>query len=105
MFGAFRPSSTSLGGLLWKTPYRLSPTRKANHRQRLKAVDEVIAAVASSGVQTRSLARAMALPTEAEMSPTDKYTTFSVRSRGYRKGVHKVPKWTRMTMRENPKGF
>ncbi|KIY35020.1 50S small subunit ribosomal protein L31 [Cryptococcus gattii E566] len=112
MFGAFKPTSFVSGGLLWKNPWRLSPTRKANQRKRLKRVDDVISMVAESGVTTRSLVKALALPTEAEMSPRgqkrgreDKYTTFSKRDPGYRKSQHKVPKWTRLTLRENPKGF
>lgn len=40
--------------------------------------------------------RAMLLPKEHEMVPKDKYTVFSSTSRGYRKGIHKVPKWTRV---------
>ena len=117
-----------------KSPWRLSPTRKAGHRARLKAVDSVIAAVAESGVQTRSLEVAKALPKEHEMSPKgnltqpprlfvteipdqdmgtvlwagevddadrplDKYTVFSKKHKGYRKGIHKVPKWTRVGRR------
>jgi hypothetical protein len=50
-----------------KSPFRLSPTRKANLRKRLRRVDDVIAAVAESGVETRSLSRAIALPKEHEM--------------------------------------
>lgn len=69
MFGAFRPSATALGGLLWKSPYRLSPTRKANLRKRLQRVDSVIAAVAESGVQTKSLVKCLSLPKESEMAP------------------------------------
>lgn len=76
MFGAFRPTSVSLGGLLWyvmcycsalflskrlvlcrKTPWKLSVTRKANVRKRLKAVDAVIEAVRVSGVECSSLVR------------------------------------------------
>jgi hypothetical protein len=67
MFGALRPSSVLNGGLLWKVPYRLSNTRKANLRQRLKRVDSVIAAVAESGVECRALTRALELPKESEM--------------------------------------
>jgi len=105
MFGAFRPTSVSLGGLLWKTPWKLSVTRKANARARLKKVDAVIEAVRASGVECASLARALELPKEHEMPAKDKYTVFSPNSKGYRKGIHKVPKWTRLTLRTNPKGF
>lgn len=90
MFGAFRATSVLGSGLLWsvlpairplkgnkecadsfthrKSPFRLSPTRKANLRKRLRRVDDVIAAVAESGVETRSLSRAIALPKESEMA-------------------------------------
>ncbi|KAI6006053.1 mitochondrial ribosomal protein L31 [Pisolithus albus] len=105
MLGAFRPTSVSYGGLLWKVPWKLSPTRKANARARLKRVDAVIEAVRESGVQCNALDRALQLPREHEMHPRDKYTIFSAGSRGYRKGIHKVPKWTRLTLRVNPKGF
>jgi Mitochondrial ribosomal protein L31 len=30
------------------------------------------------------------------MDPKDKYTVFSPHHRSYRKGIHKVPKWTRV---------
>ncbi|ORY41451.1 putative MRPL31-mitochondrial ribosomal protein, large subunit [Leucosporidium creatinivorum] len=105
MFGPFRQSATAFGGLLWKSPWRMSKTRKMRARLRLKAVDDVIATVEASGVQTHSLVRALALPTEQEMHPKDKYTTFSRTDPGYRKSMHKVPKWTRITSRTNPLGF
>ena len=31
------------------------------------------------------------------MAPRDKYTVFTRWARGYRKGIHKVPKWTRVS--------
>ncbi|EJF65663.1 mitochondrial ribosomal protein L31 [Dichomitus squalens] len=105
MFGAFRPTQTNLVGLLWKTPWKLSRTRKANVRARLKQVDSVIEAVRASGVQCKALDQALELPKEHEMPPRDKYTVFSRHTKGYRKGIHKVPKWTRLTLRTNPKGF
>ncbi|WVQ84616.1 hypothetical protein IAT38_006771 [Cryptococcus sp. DSM 104549] len=105
MFGAFRATQSLGSGLLWKSPWRLSPTRKANQRKRLKRVDDVITALSDTGLTTRSLTKALALPTEDEMRPKDKYTTFSKHDRGFRKSMHKVPKWTRLTLRENPKGF
>ncbi|PWN19941.1 60s ribosomal protein l31 [Microstroma glucosiphilum] len=105
MFGVFRPSPVSMGGLLWKVPYRLSPTRKSRVRLRLKAVDDVISTVQASGVHCKALDRALELPKESEMEARDKYTTYSPKGRDFRKGVHKVPKWTRLTLRTNPKGF
>ncbi|THU99386.1 mitochondrial 54S ribosomal protein YmL31 [Dendrothele bispora CBS 962.96] len=105
MVGPFQASHVNLGGLLWKIPWRLSATRKANARARLKKVDAVIEAVRASGVQCAALDRALELPKEHEMPARDKYTVFSPHVRGYRKGIHKVPKWTRITQRTNPKGF
>ncbi|CEP09627.1 hypothetical protein [Parasitella parasitica] len=105
MFGAFRPSLAAQGGLLWKNPFRMSATRKANVRKRLKAVDDVIAAVAESGVKCKALDEALALPKESEMLARDKYTVFSRNAKGYRKSVHKVPKFTKSTNRTSPPGF
>ncbi|PAV23225.1 60s ribosomal l31 [Pyrrhoderma noxium] len=105
MLGAFRPSHVSLSGLLWKTPWKLSVTRKANQRKRLKQVDAVIEAVRASGVKCSALDKALLLPKESEMPAKDKYTVFSSWDKGYRKGIHKVPKFTRLTLRTNPKGF
>ncbi|KAH9826516.1 54S ribosomal protein L31, mitochondrial [Teratosphaeria destructans] len=45
------------------------------------------------------------MPAEAEMLPRDKYTMFDRKERNYRKGVHKLPKWTRVSQRLNPPGF
>lgn len=73
-----------------KDPWRLSGPRKQRLRERLRAVDDVIATIARSGVQCRALEQAQALPTEAEMSPRDKYTVFNRNARGLRKSVHKV---------------
>ena len=40
--------------------------------------------------------QALELPKEHEMPAKDKYTVFSPHAKGYRKGIHKVPKWTRV---------
>ncbi|GAA93439.1 uncharacterized protein L969DRAFT_96037 [Mixia osmundae IAM 14324] len=105
MLGAFASTQVRCGGLLWKTPWRMSDSRKANVRKRLKAVDQVISVVRASGIQTDALTRALALPRECEMSARDKYTTFCKSSPGHRKSLHKVPKFTRITRRTNPAGF
>ena len=73
MFGPFHASRVNLGGLLWyvlphfgflcsdhlelyrKTPWKMSVTRKANQRKRLKMVDEVIETVRASGVKCAAL--------------------------------------------------
>ncbi|CZT25175.1 related to ribosomal protein YmL31 precursor [Ramularia collo-cygni] len=190
MFGAFKPSAPLSGGLLWKTPWRLSPHQKLRHRRRLRRVDNVVTvldtalqrAKATSDLQstqpppsetpdpdtssipgnaTASELRTTAegqrllnsfkpavialetrrhgrgprqgeflpngkllrdaaaeagtmkllvrwksdMPTEQEMLPKDKYSIFDKKVRGYRKSVHKLPKWTRVSQRLNPPGF
>ena len=45
------------------------------------------------------------MPTEQEMLPRDKYTMFDKKAKKYRKGVHKLPKWTRVSQRLNPPGY
>ncbi|KAF2232189.1 hypothetical protein EV356DRAFT_470534 [Viridothelium virens] len=169
MIGPFRSTSPLSGGLLWKIPWRLSSTRKARHRERLKRVDNVVAtldsalaklkpelapaalenkkivrqfregvkeqqrqqqeaeaqaraegedgAVAEDAAVAARLVRQMGqttklierwkkeMPTEAEMLPRDKYTIFDRKERKYRKGIHKLPKWTRVSQRLNPPGF
>ena len=44
-------------------------------------------------------------PKENEMIARDKYTTFNKNWKDYRKPVHRVPKWTKLSFRENPKYF
>lgn len=45
------------------------------------------------------------MPTEEEMLAKDKYTFFDRYEKKYRKGIHKLPKWTRVSQRLNPPGF
>lgn len=79
-------------------------------------VDNVVATVAtalersstssSKATTTKSIARWQAeMPRESEMRPKDKYTFFDRKEKTYRKGVHKLPKWTRVSQRLNPPGF
>ncbi|KAJ1912572.1 hypothetical protein IWQ60_009606 [Tieghemiomyces parasiticus] len=96
----------ALSGRAWHIPARLSPTRKANVRKRLKAADEVIEVLSQTGVTCRSLEWAKHQPKECDMLPRDKYTTFSRKHKEYRKGVHRVPKFTRVPLpRTTPEGF
>ncbi|CAH7689460.1 mitochondrial ribosomal protein L31-domain-containing protein [Phakopsora pachyrhizi] len=88
-----------------KIPWRMSATRKANLRKRLREVDSVIQAIEESGVQCNALRKAVELPKETEMSARDKYFVYSAKAKGYRKGIHKVPHFTKTTHRVNPKGF
>ncbi|KAL3229013.1 54S ribosomal protein L31, mitochondrial [Nakaseomyces bracarensis] len=131
MFGAFRGSQVLQGGLLWKVPWRMSSPQKFRQRQRLKAVDDVVenltlglhvqrcqqkglnyeaALEVKKKYKPRSevmrlLNRSKYFPKEFQMSSKDKYTIFDKKSQGYRKGVHKVPKWTKLSLRKNPLFF
>ncbi|KAI9799983.1 MAG: hypothetical protein M1833_003512 [Piccolia ochrophora] len=93
MFGPFRLTSPLSGGLLWKTPWRLSRPQKARQRKRLRAVDAVVAtvdrALTRQGLSTKAVERWKAeMPSEAEMRPKDKYTIFDRKEKKYRKGIH-----------------
>ncbi|KAI5787013.1 mitochondrial ribosomal protein L31-domain-containing protein [Peziza echinospora] len=109
--GAFRPSSPLLGGLLWKIPFRLSRHQKYRHRQRLRHVDRVVDTLSASvlrhtGQTVAEVEKWRAeMPREEEMEPRDKYSVFARMERKYRKGIHKVPKWTRVSQRVNPPGY
>ncbi|KAK9469797.1 mitochondrial ribosomal protein L31-domain-containing protein [Lipomyces arxii] len=111
MFGPFKPTNVALGGLLWKIPWRMSQPQKYRQRKRLQAVDKVIATVEEGlrlqGIEPiKSLTRLRnELPTEDQMPPKDKYTTFHRRSAKYRIGLHTIAKWTKKSLRTNPKGF
>ena len=110
MFGPFRITNPLSGGLLWKIPWRLSQPQKYRQRKRLRAVDDVVAtvsaALAKKGETLKQLERWEAeMPTEAEMLPKDKYTMFDRKAKRYRKGIHKLPKWTRVSQRLNPPGY
>ncbi|KUJ19313.1 mitochondrial ribosomal protein-like protein subunit L31 [Mollisia scopiformis] len=110
MFGAFRPTNSLGGGLLWKIPWRLSKFQKARQRKRLRAVDTVVAvvdqALAKKSITTKAVERwKEEMPIEQEMVPKDKYTIFDRKEKKYRKGIHKLPKWTRVSQRVNPPGY
>ncbi|EEB09042.1 mitochondrial 54S ribosomal protein YmL31 [Schizosaccharomyces japonicus yFS275] len=115
MFGLFKQTPVALGGYLWKNPWRLSALRKYRHRKRLQNVDEVVSTVSealNTNNQSCKLLRVIeeGLPRESEMSPKDKYSVFTKTTRGkgiqgWRKSIHKVPKWTKITHRTNPLGF
>ncbi|KAI1467159.1 mitochondrial ribosomal protein L31 [Daldinia caldariorum] len=110
MFGAFRVTSPLCGGLLWKIPWRLSRFQKARQRKRLRAVDSVVETIENALAKKGETLKALetwkeTMPTEAEMLPKDKYTMFDRKEKRYRKGIHKLPKWTRVSQRVNPPGY
>ncbi|KAI4682043.1 uncharacterized protein J4E88_004931 [Alternaria novae-zelandiae] len=101
MFGPFRLTNPLSGGLLWKIPWRLSRHQKYRQRERLRHVDTVVGTIDTAlrrmGQSMKKVERwKMEMPTEAEMLPKDKYTVFDRKVKRYRKGIHKVPKWTRV---------
>ncbi|KAJ6135263.1 hypothetical protein N7512_000423 [Penicillium capsulatum] len=86
------------------------PLKKARQRKRLRAVDRVVdtlsAALTRNGQSTKAVQRWYAeMPREEEMLPKDKYTLFDKKEKNYRKSLHKLPKWTRVSQRVNPPGF
>merc|ERR1711890_10564 len=113
MFGAFRPSATLSGGYLWKVAPRMSAPQKNRLRRRMKLVDQNIEVLYQSlklpDQETTGFDKIDHLkfnfPKEHEMLPRDKYTTFDKKAKDYRKSVHRVPKWTKLSFRENPKYF
>jgi hypothetical protein len=75
-------------------------------RQVDKNIEKIGLALESQGKTLRLLeALKQNLPKESEMPPKDKYWVFSRKARGYRKGAHLQPKWTRITNRVPPPGF
>ncbi|ROV94736.1 hypothetical protein VSDG_06200 [Cytospora chrysosperma] len=110
MFGPFRFTNPLRSGLLWKIPWRLSKFQKRRQRNRLRAVDSVVdtleTALAKKGETVKALERWRAeMPREGEMLAKDKYTIFDRKEKRYRKGIHKLPKWTRVSQRLNPPGY
>ncbi|ODQ77895.1 hypothetical protein BABINDRAFT_177856 [Babjeviella inositovora NRRL Y-12698] len=151
MFGPFRSSLPSFGGLLWKSAYRMSRHQKYRLRRRMKVVDKNIdvlylgliktgritpgeakdlndtaklnaevtnmsllnpvnamhepAVPATSIIPKAIMELKWKFPKEHEMDPKDKYTHYSKYAKNYRKSLHKFPKWTKLSLRENPKGF
>ena len=94
-----------------KIPWRLSAPQKARQRKRLKLVDNVVDTVSAAlqkngGLTAKAIERwHKEMLREEEMVPKDKYTIFDRKERKYRKGIHKLPKWTRVSQRVNPPGF
>ncbi|KTW28294.1 mitochondrial 54S ribosomal protein YmL31 [Pneumocystis jirovecii RU7] len=112
MFGPFKTNMPIFSGLLWKMPWRLSKTRKLRQRRRLRKVDLVIStlqnSLAKKGLTCHALERHIReIIPEAKMLPKDKYTVFDKKKKEFRKGIHFVPKFTKVTImnRMFPPGF
>ncbi|SCU78480.1 LAME_0A04632g1_1 [Lachancea meyersii CBS 8951] len=131
MFGPFKSTNTLLGGLLWKIPATMSRPQKQRQRHRLQNVDAVLRNL-NLGLHTaRSMAKGVPyetaidsskllkpgvkklrimnknslFPPEKQMSYRDKYTYFNKQAKQYRKGMHMLPKWTKVSQRRNPRFF
>lgn len=110
MFGAFRSTCVNFSGLLWKRSWRLSAPQKQRQRRRMQLVDANIENLFNGLKENELSAKKVTnlmnnFPRESEMLPKDKYTVFNKHSRGYRKSVHHVPKWTKLSLRDNPENF
>ncbi|CAG7971515.1 unnamed protein product [Penicillium salamii] len=91
----FKSTQALFGGLLWKTPWRLSSPQKARQRKRLRSVDRVVdtlgAALERNGQTSKAITRWYAeMPREEEMLPKDKYTLFDKKEKSYRKSIHSM---------------
>ncbi|KAI5963310.1 uncharacterized protein KGF55_003102 [Candida pseudojiufengensis] len=119
------PSLVRTGGYVWKFTPHITSTQRANLKKRMLQVDENIEQIyqglkKSSNIETQDEHKnkknlktgfdkidylKFEFPKFNQMSSRDKYTTFSRHSRDYRKPIHRVPKWTKLSFREDPKHF
>lgn len=113
------PSLVRSGGYVWKFTPHITSTQRVNLRKRSEQVDANIDQIYRGLIQLQEGDKKMGdrtgypkidhlkfdMPRFNEMSSRDKYTTFSKHSRDYRKPIHRVPKWTKLSFRENPKHF
>jgi hypothetical protein len=88
----------------------MSRFQKARHRDRLRTVDSVITTLKAGleSVQQNCYVLDKVIertPKESEMTPKDKYWIFDKKAKGYRKSVHRQPKWTKLTNRVPPAHF
>lgn len=113
MFGPFKGTLPTFGGLLWKRSWRMSQDQKFRLRKRMQQVDQNIEVLYKSLKPLDSKLTGhpkidhlkFVFPKEKDMKASDKYTTFNKNAKDYRKAVHHVPKWTKLSFRENPKYF
>lgn len=88
----------------------MSKFQKARHRERMRTVDSVLATLKAglAAVQQKCVTVEKAIertPREDEMLPKNKYWVFNRKAKGYRKSVHRQPKWTRISNRVPPANF
>lgn len=110
MFGLFKGTNQTLGGYFWGFSWRLKKHQKRGLRLRMQQVDKNIEnlykGLELKGLKTKRVTDLyFNLPKEKDMNPKDKYTHFNKNSKGYRKGVHRFPHFTKITLRVNPKNF
>lgn len=88
----------------------MSRHQKARHRLRMKLVDRNISRIGDAlralKMTCNQLEKLDAeFPKEQDMPSKDKYWIFNKASKGYRKGAHRQPKWTKISNRSPPQGY
>jgi Mitochondrial ribosomal protein L31 len=91
----FTGTCTALGGLCRKMPFRLSKTRKAGVRERLRQVETNVQELQKAELPIASLERLKLVPMYAHLSPLERYTYWSTRTRD-RRPIQFLPKFTRI---------
>ena len=89
-------------GFLQKRPWKLSDSRKARIRHRLKRVEANMQVLNSLGIMTPALAEANQYPTYSQLSPIDRYSFVKKRKElaggDIRLPVHYYPKFTKVQL-------
>ncbi|KAI3405770.2 hypothetical protein KGF56_001377 [Candida oxycetoniae] len=112
------PSLVRSGGTIWKFTPRITSTQRAKLRKRSLQVDENIEQIYQGLIQSQpdkndgdktDSAKINYLkfefPKYNDLGKKDRFFTFNRNSKDYRKPVQRVPKWTKLSFRENPKYF
>jgi hypothetical protein len=92
MWGAFRCSPIAMGGLVWKIPWKLNATRKANMRAREKNVRQV-EEILKSTVDIKAFHKEDPyVPSDIDSNPRSRYFIEVLKGK---KSVHKIPHFTK----------
>jgi hypothetical protein len=97
LLGGICETARSYGGLVWKMPYKLSETRKANVRKRLSMVETNINELKKSGIYVKVLDRLLLEPRYSMLKPRDRYTYWAKNIQG-RKPVQFHSKYTKVDL-------
>jgi hypothetical protein len=81
-----------MGGLVWKIPWKLNATRKANMRAREKQVQQV-EDILKSAVKIKAFRKKDPYaPTDVDVNPRSRYFINVLRGK---KSIHKIPHFTK----------